>query len=85
MISKPTKLDIGQFAFNRHFDVWRYDSVPEGMRPAQTSDIVIGRMVLYKVHIGPDAGQYYTSVVTAENQWIFIYDIDHDWPVYVKD
>jgi hypothetical protein len=85
MKEKPTKLEIGQYAFNRHYDVWFYKSVPEGMRPAESSDIVLGRMVLYKVRIGPDAGSYYTSVITANNQWVFLYDVTHSWPVYVKN
>jgi hypothetical protein len=85
METKPIKLEIGQYAFGRHFDVWCYQSVPEGMRLAEVSDLVPGRMVLYKVRIGPDAGSYYTSVVTAKNHWVFLYDVAHDWPVYVKN
>ena len=85
MKTKPRKLEFGQYAFGRHFDIWCYDAVPDGMRQAQTSDIIIGRMILYKVHIGPDAGCYYTGMVTADNQWIFIRNIDDHWPVYVKD
>jgi hypothetical protein len=85
MNEKPIKLEIGQYAFNRHYDVWCYKSVPEGMRPATAADITFGRMLLYKVRIGPDAGSYYTSVVTAKNHWVFLYDVAHDWPVYVKN
>lgn len=83
--SEPIKLSLGQFAFGRHYDTWCYPSVPEGMRLATRSDIFLGRMVLYKVRIGPDAGKYYTNIVTTNSIDIFKYDVDTGWPVYVRD
>jgi hypothetical protein len=83
--SEPFKLSFGQFAFGRHYDIWCYPSIPSGMRLATRSDLCLGRIVLYKVRIGPDAGKYYTNIVTTNSIDIFKYDVDTGWPVYVRD
>lgn len=63
----PRKLEVGQYFEGGRRDIWVYDRVPEGMRPAAGSDIFTGRSVLYRVELGPDLGKYYTAVVTRGN------------------
>lgn len=57
------KLDISVWLGGRSLPVWRYDSVPPGVRPARASDLRPGMPVLYLVRIGPDAGKYYQDYV----------------------
>lgn len=45
----------------RSWPAWYYDDLPEGVRPAQLRDLVNGRAVLYRVSIGPHAGQWGTE------------------------
>lgn len=58
-----TKLDLCVWLGGRSLPVWRYDSVPPGVRPARASDLRPGMPVLYLVRVGPDAGKYYQDYV----------------------
>jgi len=58
-----TKLDICVWMGGRSLPVWRYDSIPAGVRPARLSDLLPGTPVLHLVRIGPDAGKYYQDYV----------------------
>lgn len=58
-----TKLDICVWTGGRSLPVWRYDSIPAGVRPARLSDLLPGTPVLHLVRIGPDAGKYYQDYV----------------------
>jgi hypothetical protein len=60
-----TKLDLCVRMGDRSLPVWRYDSVPEGVRPARASDLRPGTPVLHLVRVGPDAGKYYQDYVRA--------------------
>lgn len=64
--------------------VWRYEDVPEGMRPARVSDLYHGRPVLYRVLIGPDKGMWYTDFVRPSTYRIFRERIEKGLPVYVR-
>ncbi len=58
-----TKLDLCVWLGGRSLPIWKYDSVPAGVRPARELDLRPGTPVLVKVFIGPDAGKYYQDYV----------------------
>ena len=58
-----TKLDLCVWLGGRSLPVWRYDSVPPGVRPARASDLRPGMPVLHLVRVGPDAVKYYQDYV----------------------
>lgn len=57
------KLDPGIWMNGRSRPIWHYTELPEGLRPASLSDLSYGTPVLYRVLIGPDAGDFYTDFV----------------------
>lgn len=75
----------GEFFNGEHHHIWKYSSVPEGMRRARLTDLRPGRVVLYEVRTGPDEGMYYTGFVQGANREVFRWRILNDIPVYVKD
>lgn len=80
----PVKTEIGMNFFGRSIPVWCYDQVPEGMKPAATTDLHIGRRVMYKVLTGPDEGKYYTGVVRQSTLKILLARIRLGYEVYIK-
>lgn len=79
-----TKLDICVWTGGRSLPVWRYDSIPAGVRPARLSDLLPGTPVLYLVRIGPDAGKYYQDYVRPSTYHILQLMLSAGVPVYVK-
>lgn len=79
------KILPGIWASGRSLSVWRYESVPDGMRLAKIRDLYLGRPVLYQVLIGPDKGKWYTDYVRESTYRIFRDRIEAGLPVYVKD
>lgn len=67
----------------RSLPLWKYDSVPEKMRPARTTDLYMGRPVLYQVLTGPDEGQYYSDYVRPNIYQLLIDRINAGKEVYV--
>ena len=53
------------------------------MRPARTTDLYMGRPVLYQVLTGPDEGLYYTDYVRPSIYHILIDRINAGKEVYV--
>lgn len=76
-------LDLSVWYRGRSLPVWCYDSVPEKMRPARTTDLYMGRPVLYQVLTGPDEGLYYTDYVRPNIYHILIDRINAGKEVYV--
>ncbi len=79
------KILPGIWASGRSLSVWRYESVPDGMRPAVVRDLHYWRPVLYQVLIGPDKGMWYTDYVRTSTYQLFKRRIEAGLPVYVKD
>ena len=79
------KLEIGIWFDGRHHDLWCYDTVPAGMRPAPLRDLWPGRQVLYQVQLGPDAGKYYTGFCIPGRGEILREMVNRGHHVYVKD
>lgn len=69
----------------RSLPLWCYESVPEGVRPAEARDLWPGRGVLYQVRIGPDAGKYYQDYVRASTREILLQMLQEGVMVYVKE
>ena len=84
-MSEPVKLEIGQYINGCHHDIWCYDQVPSGMRPATLRDMWPGRPYLTLVLTGPDKGKYYTGYYIGNDVEPIRYRITHRIPVYVKD
>lgn len=82
---EPHKLEFGVAMDGRSLPIWHYTFVPSGMRPATRSDLLRGRAVLYKVQLGPDAGDYYTDYVRPSTIEALRYMIDNGLTVYVKE
>ena len=82
---KPQKLEFNAVVNGRSLPLWHYKRVPAGMRPATRKDIYLGRPFLYKVRIGPDAGDYYTDYVRSSTVDAVLQMLDRGLPVYVKD
>lgn len=76
-------LDLNVWYRGRSLPVWCYDSVPEKMRPARTTDLYMGRPVLYRVLIGPDEGKYYTDYVRPSIYQLLVERINAGLEVYV--
>lgn len=76
-------LDLSVWYRGRSLPVWCYDTVPEKMRPARTTDLYMGRPVLYQVLTGPDEGLYYTDYVRPSIYHILIDRINAGKEVYV--
>ena len=76
-------LDLRVSFRGQSLPVWRYDSVPDGMRLARTTDLYMGRPVLYKVLVGPDEGLYYTDYVRPQIYHTLIDRINAGEEVYV--
>lgn len=76
-------LDLSVWYRGRSLPVWCYDSVPEKMCPARTTDLYMGRPVLYQVLTGPDEGLYYTDYVRPSIYHILIDRINAGKEVYV--
>lgn len=68
----------------RSLPLWKYDSVPEGMKPARTTDLYMGRPVLYQVLTGPDKGNYYSDYVRPSIYQQLLDRINSGHPVYVQ-
>ena len=79
-----TRLDISVWMGGRSLPVWRYDSVPPGVRPARELDLRPGTPVLVKVFIGPDAGKYYQDYVRSTTLEPLRLRIRSGEEVYVK-
>ena len=77
-------LDLRVSFRGQSLPVWRYDSVPDGMCLARTTDLYMGRPVLYQVMIGPDKGMYYTDYVRPTVYRTLIDRINAGHPVYVQ-
>ena len=82
---EPMKMELGQDVDGRHFDIWLYRGVPEGMRRATLRDLWHGRPVLYQVEIGPHAGLYYTGHCIGRDTEAIRRKVKEGVPVYVKD
>ena len=78
------KLDLCVWLGGRSLPVWRYDSVPPGVRPARASDLRPGTPVLHLVRVGPDAGKYYQDYVRPSTYHILQLMLSAGIPVYVK-
>lgn len=76
-------LDLSVWYRGRSLPLWCYDTVPEKMRPARSTDLYMGRPVLYQVLIGPDEGQYYTDYVRPQTYHLLIDRINAGKEVYV--
>lgn len=76
-------LDLCVWYRGRSLPVWCYDSVPEKMRPARTTDLYMGRPVLYQVLTGPDEGLYYTDYVRPDIYHLLIDRINAGHQVFV--
>ncbi len=76
-------LELGVRYRGRSLPLWCYDVVPEGMRRAGTTDLYMGRPVLYQVLIGPDEGMYYTDYVRPSVYQLLVDRINAGLPVYV--
>ena len=84
-MNEPVKLEFGHWFDNRSHAIWKYDSVPAGMRPAALRDLWPGRQVLYQVEIGPDAGKYYTAFCVGEERMHALRDkLQRGIPLFVK-
>ncbi|MBR1926174.1 MAG: hypothetical protein IJ840_00200 [Bacteroidales bacterium] len=79
------KIIPGIWADGRSLPVWRYESVPGGMRPARVRDLYFWRPVLYQVLIGTDKGKWYTDYVRETTYKIFRSRIEAGLPVLVRD
>ncbi len=66
-IDPPIRLEFNAFLDRRSLPLWHYKTPPSGLRPAELCDLYRGRPVLYKVELGPDAGEWYTDYVRASN------------------
>ena len=81
---EPRKLDLLIWIRGRSEPIWCYESPPEGMVPARSSNLYRGRAVLYKVRIGPDAGSYYTDFVRETTHRQLLQMVSEGWPVYIQ-
>ena len=63
----PVRLEFNAFLDGRSLPLWHYKSPPSGMRAAEFRDLYRGRLVLYRVELGPDVGEWYTDYVRASN------------------
>lgn len=76
-------LDLCVWYRGRSLPVWCYDAVPEKMRRARTTDLYMGRPILYQVLVGPDEGLYYTDYVRPQIYHLLIDRINAGKEVYV--
>ncbi len=83
-MSEGVKIGLCISFRGKSWPVWKYETVPEGMRLAKSSDLYNGRPVLYKVRIGPNAGAYYTDFVRASTRDVLLDMIERGVEVYVK-
>lgn len=83
-MNEPQLLPIGADYHGDHVPAYCYDKVPEGLRPAKTTDLYMGRRVMYKVLTGPDKGKYYTGVVRQSTLKILLARIRLGYEVYIK-
>lgn len=83
MMSEPVKGFLRIWMGGKSWPVWYYDEVPEGMRLARKTDLVMGRPVLYKVHLGPYIGMWGTEFVRISTLGVLMRLVE-DNEVYVK-
>lgn len=82
---KPEKLEFGHWFGGRHHDLWKYDEIPPGMRPATLRDLYPGRPVLFRCRIGPDSGKWYSGYFAGNSVAPIRAMVTAGIPVYVKD
>lgn len=63
---------------------WKYEELPEGLRAAKASELVMGMCVLYQVLIGPDLGWYYSDYVTPRNFSSLVMKIRMGYTVWIR-
>lgn len=80
----PTKLDIEVNFRGQSVPIWHYMTRPDEMRSADISDLYIGRQVMYRVKIGPDAGDWYCEPVRQSNYYILCQMIKDGEDVLIK-
>lgn len=82
---KPERLDFDAVVYGRHLPLWHYKKIPDGMRPGTRKDLYKGRPFLYRVRIGPDAGDWYTDYIRTSTIDAVMQMLEDGEPVYVKD
>lgn len=80
----PELLPFGIDYHGSHVPIYCYDEVPDGLKPVKTTDLYMGRRVMYKVITGPDKGKYYTDVVRPGTIGALLARIRSGLDVYVK-
>ncbi len=59
----PERLEFNADVYGRSMPLWHYRKRPGGLRSAKIEDLTRGRLVLYRVELGPDEGDWYTDYV----------------------
>lgn len=59
----PELLDISADVYGKSCPLWHYRHRPKGLHQAKVSELRKGMPVLYRVELGPDAGNWYSDYV----------------------
>ena len=79
------KLDFGIWMGGRSWPVWHYRELPDGVRPACLQDLQRdGTPVIFRVRIGPHAGEWYTDLVRPASRPALLQMLHDGHPLYVR-